>query len=46
MVIRNVMTIAGTKMTIAVPLKITLVRGGNSGEKRDDCPYFVKGCYF
>ncbi len=46
MVIRNVMTIASEKMTIAVTLKTDLARAENSGEKGAKYPYFVKGCYF
>ena len=46
MVIRNVMTIASEKMTIAATPKTILVRAENSGEKGGKYPYFVKDCYF
>ena len=46
MVIRIVMTIASTKMTIAATLKIVLERARNRGKKGTLFPRFVKGCYF
>ncbi len=46
MVIRIVMTIASTKMTIAATPKTVLTKAENSGEKGAKRPYFVKGCYF
>ena len=46
MVIRIVMTIASTKMTIAATPKTVLTKAENSGGKGAKRPYFVKGCYF
>ena len=46
MVIRNVMTIASTKMTIAAAPENVLAVAENSGEKGAECPYFVKNGYF
>ena len=46
MVIRIVMTIASTKMTIFATPKTDLEKTENSGVKGAKCPYFVKDCYF
>ena len=46
MVIRNVMTIASKKMTIAATLETILERVENSGEKSTKYAYSVKYCYF